>query len=320
MRILFLTSELPYPPDSGGRIKTLSLIDHLGRRHEVQVVCFRRQPLSDEQSRWAAQAGDVQSIPLNRSRSLPNLARSHLAGVPLSIWRNRSERMRGLVARRLADLEPDAVFVDGWLMAQYLPEGSGGLRLLHELNAEYVMWGRQAQIERNPLRRLLLQREYERVRVYEAQVVRRFEIVFAVSEPDRRALLEWVAQGKVALAIAPSDTDAPSLIKEGVPMGMLQSLEEGSYLTASFGSMVLINRAPHPNAAKVYINWLLSKEGQTAFAETHGSLSRRSDMPVEMVAEYSRPIPGVQYDTGNYKEDAVKTKDKLVETLKKYFK
>jgi glycosyltransferase involved in cell wall biosynthesis len=75
-------------------------------------------------------------------------------------------------------------------MAQYLPDGSGCLRLLHEHNAEYVMWGRQAQLERNPLRRLLLQREYERVRVYEAQVVRRFEIVFAVSEPDRRALLE----------------------------------------------------------------------------------------------------------------------------------
>src|SRR3990170_7496637 len=159
MRILFLTSEFPYPPDSGGRIKTLSLIDHLRRRHEVQVVCFRRQPLSDEQSSWAAQVGDVESIPLNRSRSLLNLARSYLGAVPLSIWRNRNERMRGLVARRLADLDPDAVFVDGWLMAQYLPEGSGGLRLLHEHNAEYVMWRRQAQIERNPLRRLLLQRE-----------------------------------------------------------------------------------------------------------------------------------------------------------------
>src|SRR3989304_3924108 len=138
MRILFLTSEFPYPPDSGGRIKTLSLIDHLRRRHEGQIVCFCRQPPSDEQARWAAKAGDVESIPLNRSRSLPNLLRSYLGAVPLSIWRNRNERMRGLVARRLADLEPDAVFVDGWLLAPYLPEGSGGLRLLHELNAEYV--------------------------------------------------------------------------------------------------------------------------------------------------------------------------------------
>ena len=32
------------------------------------------------------------------------------------------------------------------------------------------------------------------------------------------------------------------------------------------GALALFNKAPHPNAAKVYINWLLSKEGQTVFA------------------------------------------------------
>ena len=41
--------------------------------------------------------------------------------------------------------------------------------------------------------------------------------------------------------------------------------KEGVNLSSAFGSLALMNRAPHPNAAKVFINWLLSREGQTLF-------------------------------------------------------
>src|SRR5438552_15442142 len=41
--------------------------------------------------------------------------------------------------------------------------------------------------------------------------------------------------------------------------------KEGVNLSLAFGSLALMNRAPHPNAAKVFINWLLSREGQALF-------------------------------------------------------
>ena len=31
------------------------------------------------------------------------------------------------------------------------------------------------------------------------------------------------------------------------------------------GTLWLVNKAPHPNAARVYINWFMSKEGQEAW-------------------------------------------------------
>ena len=187
MRILFLTSEFPYPAQSGGAIKTLSLINYLRARHELRVLCLSRSRLTAEQERWAGETG-VKSVSHRRRRNARNLALSYVSGLPLSIERNRSRAMRELVARMAEVYRPQALFADGWLMAQYLPADYDGLRLLHEHNAEYVMWQRQAEIEKNSLRRLLVRMEARRVRAYEAKAIARFDVVFAVSPADKRAL------------------------------------------------------------------------------------------------------------------------------------
>ena len=41
-----------------------------------------------------------------------------------------------------------------------------------------------------------------------------------------------------------------------------KAFKEGGGLVQQFGTVTLMNRAPHPNAAKVFINWLLSRKGQ----------------------------------------------------------
>jgi exopolysaccharide biosynthesis WecB/TagA/CpsF family protein len=191
MRVLFLTPELPHPAHSGGTIKTASVLDYLRRRHEVHVLCFRRRPLTEAQADWCATEGPVETVPLmNRGRTALNLLSSYLRGLPLSVERNRSSRMTGLVSERLAGGKYDVLFVDSWLMAQYLPPAFSGLAVLHEHNAEHVMWRRQAERERNPLLRMLIRLEYRRVRGYEAAILPRFDAIFAVSEADRRALIE----------------------------------------------------------------------------------------------------------------------------------
>ncbi len=188
MRILFLTSEVPYPARSGGTIKSISVLQHMQRNHQVHVLCFRREPLSPEQEAWTAETGPVVAVPLRRGRSAWNLVRSYAAGVPLSVLRNRSRRMSRLASESLASGGFNAAFADGWLMAQYVPATFPGLRVLHEHNAEHVMWKRQADLEMSFTRRAVIRLEHTRVRAYESAIVRLFDVVFAVSEEDRRAL------------------------------------------------------------------------------------------------------------------------------------
>jgi ABC-type Fe3+ transport system substrate-binding protein len=87
----------------------------------------------------------------------------------------------------------------------------------------------------------------------------------AVVDRDQRRQIEWVAQGKYAFLLGPSDGILGQLLKRGLKVGLLPELKDhGTYVSASFGSAMVLNRAPHPNAATVFLNWVLGKEGQTA--------------------------------------------------------
>jgi glycosyltransferase involved in cell wall biosynthesis len=190
MRILFLAFQFPYPPINGAAIKTLSLVDHLRREHEVRVVSLRRGVLSAGQEKWADGLGGVETVKLdNKPRNAWTLLRSYAARVPLRIERNRSSGMARLVKAEIDAFKPEVLFVDGLSMAQYVPEEFEGLRVLHEHNAEYVIWQRQSEIETG-LRRWVASLEAARLRRYEASMLGRFDMVFAVSDDDRRTLLD----------------------------------------------------------------------------------------------------------------------------------
>ena len=66
--------------------------------------------------------------------------------------------------------------------------------------------------------------------------------------------------------------------------------------------IVLINRAPHPNAAKVFINWYLSRPGQMVWQhvmnkkEVEASDSMRVDIPKEDVLAEARRVEGKKYN------------------------
>ena len=142
----------------------------------------------------------------------------------------------------------------------------------------------------------------------------------ALSRNDRQ-LLEWATRGRYAIVISPSELAASELKNKGVPVELVgpDRLKEGSYLTAAFGSVALVNRAPHPNAAIVYINWLLSRDAQTAWSEASGYPSRRLDVPEDKVNELSVPQQGHEYQE-NYKEKYVRMRDDVRALLREVVK
>jgi ABC-type Fe3+ transport system substrate-binding protein len=102
-------------------------------------------------------------------------------------------------------------------------------------------------------------------------------------------------------------------MKQGVPIAIIdpRQLREGSDLSPVNGGTALYSRAPHPNAAKVYLNWLLSKEGQTEFSRGMGYISSRLDVPTEH-APWRVPRPGA---IKTYTPEAMVMKDKFVVPL-----
>jgi iron(III) transport system substrate-binding protein len=79
---------------------------------------------------------------------------------------------------------------------------------------------------------------------------------------------------------------------------------EAAYEGVGYGTVALFNRAPNPNAAKVFINWLLTKETQAALSAVTGRNSRRTDVPA--VSKEKQPLPGVKYFRVQIQENVVK--------------
>ena len=113
-------------------------------------------------------------------------------------------------------------------------------------------------------------------------------------------MLDWLSAGKFAFGIGARDVDTAMM--QGLPLMQFLpgALKEGSSVTAYNGTLSYFNRAPHPNAAKVAINWLLSREGQTAWLDANqrtGGLydSLREDISKDKVNERARRVKGAKF-------------------------
>jgi len=130
--------------------------------------------------------------------------------------------------------------------------------------------------------------------------------------------VDAVGQGRYPLVVGAADFVAINRAKQGVPIAIVDArqLKEGTDLSPTNGNLALFNRAPNPNAAKVYINWLLSKEGQTIFARANGYVSARLDAPTDHTEPWRVPLPGA---IKTYTKAAMQAKEKLQPLLQEVF-
>jgi ABC-type Fe3+ transport system substrate-binding protein len=112
-------------------------------------------------------------------------------------------------------------------------------------------------------------------------------------------MTDWLAQGRFALCMGCKDVDRAK--HQGLPVnGFDTSLwKEGGSFSTGGGSLSLLNQAPHPNAAKVFINWYLSPKGQLALQRfgdpDDPANSRRIDISKADVPVGNRLVEGRKY-------------------------
>jgi iron(III) transport system substrate-binding protein len=113
-----------------------------------------------------------------------------------------------------------------------------------------------------------------------------------IANPRQEA--EWLVSGKYPIAIGASPDQVERFQQQGLGKNVVSFEEPMPHPTLDFayGSVALMANAPHPNAANVYINWLLSKAGQTDWGKIGGN-SRRIDIPYAV--PQLAPKPGVTY-------------------------
>ncbi len=130
---------------------------------------------------------------------------------------------------------------------------------------------------------------------------------------DTRQLTDWLVRGTYPISFGAVDGDVEQLRSEGWPVASLYGLSDWpGTTTAGFGQIALLNHAPHPNAAKLFANWIAAKEGSETLARAlnvvpaRNDIDERSFLPPQMI-----PRPGVSYfDTFDW-QFTVTTKEEV---------
>jgi iron(III) transport system substrate-binding protein len=135
---------------------------------------------------------------------------------------------------------------------------------------------------------------------------------------DLRQELDLLGRGQYPVLLGATDDQAEAFISTGVPIDIVPAtqLKELTDINPAAGAVALYNRRPHPNAARIYLHWLLSKEGQTEFARKQGVVSSRLDVPTDHARPWRVPLPGA---IKTYDQKAVAVQQPLLSLLRETF-
>ncbi|CAG0937513.1 polysaccharide biosynthesis protein PslH [Thermoflexales bacterium] len=201
-RVLYLTQVLPYPLNTGARVRQYYVLRQLARTHEVTLVSFVR---GDDKPEHVAHLKTfchaVHTVPMTRSRWRDGRAaiQGLLTQIPIVIARDEIVTMQQTLARLQASESFDVVHADQVSMSRYGLLSQTARHVLDLHNAMYLVTERLAAHETNPLKRLVLRREARALARYEAELCAKYDQVTFVTDEDRKLIEQQLSRWEVHL-------------------------------------------------------------------------------------------------------------------------
>jgi ABC-type Fe3+ transport system substrate-binding protein len=137
---------------------------------------------------------------------------------------------------------------------------------------------------------------------------------------DARQGAEWVALGRFPIGMFGLNTQADVLAEQGFPIqGWLpHPMKEVNILSSSAANLMALDRAPHPNALKLFVNWVLSRETQQLIIKTANDIdSLRTDVDNSVIDKQYRIQPGAEYYIAFEDPEYVNRQTEIIENLRK---
>ena len=101
-----------------------------------------------------------------------------------------------------------------------------------------------------------------------------------------RQLAEALAKGRLAFTVGLSHYSYEPFLKARLPVKPVPKIKEGAHANNGSGVVAVVKNPPHPNAAKLFVNWLLGKEGQELYGKAMVQGTRRFDVDTQWLKEF----------------------------------
>ena len=197
MRILFLTTRLPYPPNRGDRLRAYNFIKSLSSQHQIHLISF----ISNEKEKENIEplksfCQDIQVITQSKLQSILSVALNIWRPLPLQALYYRSSQMQSLVKEKLSKLSFDLIFVHLFRMAPFVENLQHTYRVV-DLTDVISREIKRSLSYRGIASRLLYTYENPRIQHYEQYVASKFEEIWLISEADKQELTKACPEANI---------------------------------------------------------------------------------------------------------------------------
>jgi glycosyltransferase involved in cell wall biosynthesis len=201
MKTLWVNTNFMHPTTKGGQIRTLEMLRHLHRRHEIHYVAIEKP----QEPEGPARAGEYsfRAYPFRhqiRAKSSPlfwgELAKGLLSQVPVAVERFHPAGMRAFLEDLIRREGFDCAVVDHLAPTAYFPDLPHAVFFQH--NVETVIWRRHVEHASDPLRRWYFGLQAERMFEYERRVSLAAGHIVAVSQTDAEEMRKLFGVSRVS--------------------------------------------------------------------------------------------------------------------------
>lgn len=186
MKILLVSSYLPYPLFSGGHVRLYNLIKLLSKRHEITLVCEKRTHQTAGDVAEIAKFCRVFCVPRKKQWSLKNILKTGFSTMPFLMVGHTNKDLANTLKNVLAENNFDLIHAETFYIAHNLPESSYP-HVLVEHNIEYLVYEKYAR--RKGILFPLLYRDVLKMKHWEEKFWQKADAVVAVSEEEKAVIL-----------------------------------------------------------------------------------------------------------------------------------
>lgn len=187
MKILMVSSYLPYPLYSGGHIRLFNLVKNLSDTHEITLICEKRDYQTQEDIKEVEKICK-KVITVNRKKqwSTKNILKTGFSKDPFLVVGHTSDELKLAIQDELVRENYDIIHVETFYVYQNLPKVSIPVVLV-EHNIEYLVYERFAKLAR-PLLKPFFYLDVLKLKKVEEKAWRKADKLVAVSNAERKLM------------------------------------------------------------------------------------------------------------------------------------
>jgi len=279
MNVLIVDEEIPWPLNTGKRIRTYNLVQRLQKVHTVTYLCY------GDQDERLPDCPNLTLITLptpvleqNGPRFYWSLLANLVSQKPYIVDRHYSAALEDKALSLVASGRFDLVHCEWTPYTENIRTLFGRLpSVLSAHNVEAQIWERYYQTESNPLKKYYIYLQWQKLIHYEADSALNYSEVSVVSDPDREFFVEQYGCKRVTV----------------VPNGVDEKYFAPTQSTLHPGSMVFtgsMDWRPNQDGVKYFIEEVFPIIRQRIPAATFTVVGRK---PPEWLVSLAKRIPGV---------------------------